>query len=183
MADTKYLTVPHLDTKTLARIFSKIAVDRAIGCWVWTGARTWSTHGVVYFNGRQESIHRLMYAWLVEPLPRHGIQADAVVDHIKCDNPPCCNPAHLRLGTTFDNLARTGSVSAVNRRKTHCINGHELPTTPNRWNGYGRTCVICSNKRQREAKRRKYAERRAMRQGVPPCAAEVETPNQKASQG
>jgi len=32
-----------------------------------------------------------------------GPVAGQVVMHT-CDNPPCCNPAHLRIGTTADNV-------------------------------------------------------------------------------
>lgn len=159
MADTDYLTVPHLDRKTLARIFANVTVSIS-GCWVWTAA-TIRGYGIVWFNGRNESVHRLIYAWLVQPLPRGLGGGKPVLDHIVCDNPPCCNPAHVRLVLNVENLRRTGSVSAVNRRKTHCKRGHPLPDEPNRWNGYGRTCVICTNTWQREAHRREAAERRA----------------------
>lgn len=43
--------------------------------------------------------HRLALA-----LSRGPVPADALVIH-GCDNPPCCNPAHLRLGTHADNAA------------------------------------------------------------------------------
>lgn len=141
---TAYLTA-ELTTKDINRIFSKIDIDPddPLGkCWIWKGARTWSKHGVVWFHGKQEGIHRLVYAWLIKPILK-GLSAEIpVLDHI-CDNPPCCNPFHLRLVTNCENLARTGSVSAINRRKTHCIHGHLLPAEPNRTDGSGRFCPIC----------------------------------------
>jgi hypothetical protein len=33
----------------------------------------------------------------------HGDPGDAFLCH-RCDNPPCCNPAHLFLGTQIDNM-------------------------------------------------------------------------------
>jgi hypothetical protein len=162
MADAEFLTVEHLDRTTLARLFSKIRVNTQTGCWEWQAARIYG-YGVVWFRGRNEMVHRLMYAWLVESLPRGLGKGIPMLDHVVCNNPPCCNPAHLRAGTVTDNLARTNACSAVNRRKTHCVNGHPLPDHPNRWNGYGRTCVTCNNDRQRETKRREYAEQKAAR--------------------
>lgn len=164
MATEDYLTVPHLDRKSLARIFSKIVVNHATGCWEWQAARI-NGYGVVWFNGRNESSHRLVWAWLVGPLQRGLREGILQLDHIVCENPPCCNPVHLRLTTCVGNLERTGSVSAVNRQKTHCKNGHPLPVAPNRWNGYGRTCVTCNNDRQREAKRRQATTKRRQHMG------------------
>lgn len=47
---------------------------------------------------KQFTSHRLAYFFA------HGEQAALNVLH-KCDNPPCCNPDHLFLGTTQDNTA------------------------------------------------------------------------------
>lgn len=166
MATAEYLTVSHLDRKTLTRLFSKITINPQTGCWEWQAARI-NGYGVVWFEGRNESSHRLIWAWLVGPLQRGLGDGIPQLDHIGCDNPPCCNPAHIRLTDQVGNLARTNAVSAVNRTKTHCVNGHLLPTEPNRWNGYGRSCRTCNNDRQREAHRRKSAAKRAER-GLPP---------------
>lgn len=49
-------------------------------------------------GGRSERYaHRLAYAAF------HGKPGDKVVCH-RCDNPLCCNPEHLFLGTQRDNL-------------------------------------------------------------------------------
>jgi hypothetical protein len=66
-----------------------------------------------------------------------------------CDNPPCCNPDHLRWGTNKENVA---DMIARKRhhanRKTVCVNGHPLSG----YNLYVRTngqraCRQCSNER------------------------------------
>lgn len=69
------------------------------GCWVWTGARQAKGYGRVWFRGRIWGTHRL--AWF---LTRGEIHAALQVCH-RCDNPPCCNPAHLFLGTNEENVA------------------------------------------------------------------------------
>lgn len=142
MADQSYLTVPHLDRSALARLFSKIRIDPSNGCWIWTAALM-NGYGTVWINGRQERSHRVMWAWLVGPIER-GLNASIpVLDHYVCENPLCCNPAHIRLVMNVENLRRTGSISAVNRRKTHCKRGHALPCYPNRRDCVGRQCPVC----------------------------------------
>lgn len=56
-------------------------------------------YGQLNFNGAITKAHRLSYAAFVGP-----ITGGLFVCH-KCDNPKCCNPAHLFLGTQQDNVA------------------------------------------------------------------------------
>lgn len=69
----------------------------ADACWNWTGCTNADGYG--WFNGfgGPQLTHRLMYS-LGARAPERG----QVVMH-SCDNPPCCNPAHLRIGTDADN--------------------------------------------------------------------------------
>ena len=185
MTDTKYLTV-ELTTKDIERIFAKINIDPddPLGkCWTWKGARTWYGYGVVWFHGRQEQAHRLMYAWLREPIPQ-GFRRDIqLLDHIVCDNPSCCNPFHLRLVLPVENILRTNSISSVNRRKTHCKRGHLLPTEPNRKDGSGRTCLICkkeqSYKYNHEVSIPKRSAERAKKRAQKPVLTEEERQEKK----
>ena len=70
------------------------------GCWPWRGA---SIRGYGRFNsrglGRQGYSHRWAYEFTHGPIP------DGLHVLHRCDNPPCCNPAHLFLGTHLDNVA------------------------------------------------------------------------------
>lgn len=76
-------------------------VDQSGGpdaCWPWTGGRNEHGYGHVSFRPIKTKLaHRV--AWILT----HGeIPAGLNVCH-HCDNPPCCNPAHLFLGTHADN--------------------------------------------------------------------------------
>lgn len=55
-------------------------------------------YGRVGFAGREYRAHRL--AW--ESTHGTTVPPGMVVRHT-CDNPPCCNPAHLALGTPAEN--------------------------------------------------------------------------------
>lgn len=68
------------------------------GCIEWQGYRQKSGHGQVQgLDGRVTGAHRLAYIFAYGPIPD-----DEVVRH-RCDNPPCCTPSHLILGTQDDN--------------------------------------------------------------------------------
>lgn len=76
-------------------------VDKSGGpdvCWPWTGARRAEGYGMISDgNGHNTGTHRLAWTFTNGPIP-----AGLFVCH-RCDNPPCCNPAHLFLGTNADN--------------------------------------------------------------------------------
>ena len=69
------------------------------GCWLWTGYRNNEGYGRCTVRGRKYLAHRRAYELLRGPVP-----VGLVVRHT-CDNPPCCNPAHLRVGTHAENSA------------------------------------------------------------------------------
>ena len=67
------------------------------GCHEWQGYRLPTGYGRTRYKGINMLAHRL--AWIVS----HGpIRKGKIICH-KCDNPPCCNPAHLFIGTHKDN--------------------------------------------------------------------------------
>lgn len=68
-------------------------------CWPWTGNVDKDGYGALPFEGRNYRPHRLAWQDANGSLIPEGI----VVRHT-CDNPPCCNPAHLILGTQADNI-------------------------------------------------------------------------------
>lgn len=78
-------------------------VDRSGGgdaCWPWTGSRFRQGYGQFHIHGcNPVKAHRVAYFVSAGQDP-----GDLCVCH-RCDNPPCCNPAHLFLGTIADNNA------------------------------------------------------------------------------
>lgn len=73
-------------------------------CWPWLGGRNDKGYGQFTLNhrksGRQSNIGAHVF---VLTLATGVLPADRLAMHWKCDNPPCCNPAHLRWGTRKDN--------------------------------------------------------------------------------
>lgn len=77
-------------------------VDQSGGpesCWPWIGARTASRpqRGYLKRDGKNIYAHRMAFVLCNGPIP-NGL----CVCH-SCDNPICCNPSHLWLGTQAEN--------------------------------------------------------------------------------
>ena len=96
------------------RVWAK--VDHSAGpdaCWPWTATRIDKGYGRIKVAGWYVLAHRVVWE-LTHGLIPPGLQ----VLH-KCDNPPCCNPAHLFLGTNADNnadMVAKGRARYVSRR-------------------------------------------------------------------
>lgn len=172
MPTQEYLIVDHLSIKDITRIFRKVKVMPS-GCWEWQGARLkQSGYGVIRFRRQAETVHRLLYAWTVEKLPKRKRgqpfgEDGRELDHVHCSNKLCCNPVHIALVSHADNSLRSDSPSAINSRKTHCVRGHLLPAvyTEKGKTGNGtRRCIEC----RRMNSNRRYHKRRATSSTTPP---------------
>lgn len=82
---------------TLQDFWSRVGRGDTDRCWPWSKALFHGGHGAVTFNGKQDRAHRV--AWILT----HGPIPDGLCVLHRCDNPPCCNPAHLFLGSKRDN--------------------------------------------------------------------------------
>lgn len=56
-------------------------------------------------TGGQVRSHRAAYELTHGPIPDEDLEGQKICVLHRCDNPPCCNPAHLFLGTRSDNHA------------------------------------------------------------------------------
>lgn len=82
------------------RLWSKVSKGTPNECWIWNGYRNKKEYGMMSLPGKGNGCiltHRA--AWQITNGP---IQNGLHVCH-HCDNPPCCNPNHLFLGTNFEN--------------------------------------------------------------------------------
>jgi hypothetical protein len=115
-----------LTPKELLRFQAKIAVAGPDECWNWTacttGARALGWYGRFCLRNKRYYAHRV--AWCVA----RGFPLEYLTDHLavmhNCDNPLCCNPSHLTLGTQLDNVkdmirkARHRNGSSGRRKQT-----------------------------------------------------------------
>ena len=82
----------------LSRFWAKVEIREPNECWPWTGA-TVKGYGQLY-AGRGLPPKKAHVA-------AYEIANGSILDNLHvchtCDNPPCCNPSHLWLGTNLDN--------------------------------------------------------------------------------
>ena len=79
------------------RILDSSELDLVSGCWNWQLSLNHNGYGNFSILRKSNVAHRASYEEFVGPIPE-GL----CVLH-KCDNPRCCNPEHLFLGTIQDN--------------------------------------------------------------------------------
>lgn len=89
-------------------------------CWEWNGARTPDGYGVKRINGTLHYTHRLAWEWANGPIPK-----GMFVCH-RCDNPPCCNPDHLFMGTPSDNMQDCSKKNRISRRNSAILTKEDV---------------------------------------------------------
>lgn len=66
-------------------------------CWEWEGYKDKDGYGTIHLEYKTRRVHRIVYELTYGSIPNR-----LYVLH-KCDNPSCCNPNHLFIGTVQDN--------------------------------------------------------------------------------
>lgn len=92
-------------------------------CWPWTGATARFGYGIVFAEGKARGAHRVIYETTYGH-PVGSLPSGLIVMHT-CDNPVCCNPRHLVLGTQKDNNQDRASKG---RTKTRMLPGADHPS-------------------------------------------------------
>ena len=102
-----------MESRPLRDIFDP-RVDRSAGpdaCWLWTGAKTKGGYGHIIRHGREFLVHRLALYF-------DGVSLERTQNALhSCDNPPCCNPKHLRAGSAKDNA----QDRVARKRRTYAV--------------------------------------------------------------
>lgn len=79
------------------KFWPRVNVSGPGDCWEWQSCKDSSGYGNLRVEGKVIHAHRLAYIF------KHGLIPLGLSVCHRCDNPPCCNPSHLFLGTQVDN--------------------------------------------------------------------------------
>jgi hypothetical protein len=102
------LKIPFITPKNIHRFWSKVALTANPNkCWIWQGCG--QRYGGFGMGGATYKSNRVAYFIHYGQDP-----GDMEVMH-SCDNPKCCNPAHLSLGTHYDNMRDMADKGRVNK--------------------------------------------------------------------
>jgi hypothetical protein len=82
----------------MKRFWDKVRMGLPDECWEWRASTNSYGYGKFGIVGRVLGAHRIAWELSHGPVP----EGQCVLH--RCDNPPCCNPAHLFLGTQADNM-------------------------------------------------------------------------------
>ena len=116
--------IPALTGDNKRNFFRKIKINHETGCHEWKAARSGGGYGQFNLRGRMVGAHRLAY-FLATGTDPAGLNACH-----SCDNPSCCNPDHLFLGTDADNM-----LDKTRKGRNNCPRGeaHGSRTQPWSW--------------------------------------------------
>lgn len=101
-ADRIAIEIPEMSVADLRRFWSHVDVGNPTECWLWTAGKSGFGHGRFAIEGKLYSPHRISYTIAHGRIPLSPAYHGTVVRHT-CDNPACCNPDHLELGSQRDN--------------------------------------------------------------------------------
>jgi len=95
------------------RFWSKVGPAPSSCCWKWTACKNKDGYGAFRLKYKLVLAHRVAYTLTKGEIP------DGLIVRHTCDNPACCNPDHLILGTQADNMADRGERKRQSKGEQH----------------------------------------------------------------
>ncbi len=91
---------PYTPEERRVAFWNRVDIREAGECWPWRGHTVQGGYGQfsASVGAKGTSAHRVAFIFT------YGDPGEYHVLH-SCDNPPCCNPEHLWIGTNTDNVA------------------------------------------------------------------------------
>ena len=86
--------------RLVEQFWSKVDRRSPAECWPWQGSKNGRGYGMMRIKRKAFMAHRISLAMKLGRLIREGFNSCHT-----CDNPPCCNQAHLFEGTQADNIS------------------------------------------------------------------------------
>lgn len=139
---------PLLSPRTVERFWSK--VDKSGGpraCWPWVGGwrdrRGYGMFSVQFVvGGKSRNMFASRFALYLET----GEIGEMALH--SCDNPPCCNPSHLRWGSCADNMRDAVERGRIKAGDTHGTHTHpdSVSRAAEHWNFGGKTQEISTGR-------------------------------------
>ena len=104
-------SMPLMNQEEIIRFWSKVALTaNPYVCWNWQA--TGDRYGSVKVQGEDYKANRMAYYlhYGEDPKELHVLHS--------CDNPACCNPNHLSLGTHWENMQDMKERGRARKKKT-----------------------------------------------------------------
>lgn len=105
-----------IEAKDRARFWKRVHVRGDGVCWPWRLRGDKDGYGSFKLRGKTRRAHRIAFVL------HYGYEPGSLLVCHRCDNPPCCNPAHLFLGTIDDN-----NQDSIRKGRRRYARGSALP--------------------------------------------------------
>lgn len=128
------------------RFWPKVEIRGEDDCWEWTKSKKNAGYGVFYDGEKTTTAHRFALRLKL------GRPLTSVEESMHtCDNPSCCNPAHLVLGTRTKNMQdKVAKGRHHNQIKSRCPRGHPYDMIRKTKTGISRWCRTCKSESTRK---------------------------------